>query len=62
MSKTSKVIYAVLPVLSVITLIGVWTLLSIQEGTLIPTPLERRVVVKQYNSKRVKTLCFQGTA
>ena len=23
---------------------------------------ERRVVVKQYNSKRVKTLCFQGTA
>ncbi len=30
MSKTSKVIYAVLPVLSVITLIGVWTLLSIQ--------------------------------
>lgn len=40
MSKTSKVIYAVLPVLSVITLIGVWTLLPIQEGTLIPTPLE----------------------
>lgn len=40
MSKTRKIIYSVLPILSVITLIGGWTLLSLQEGTLIPTPIE----------------------
>lgn len=40
MKKISKVIYAVLPVLGVATLIGAWTILSLQEGTLIPTPVE----------------------
>jgi len=38
--RTKNRLYLLLPILSVLTLLAVFTLLSSQEGTLIPTPIE----------------------